>query len=505
MKHRNWIRTSLAVVMATGLATAPGYAQIPQGKSHKESFDQFRQRIKGDYKQFRETLLENYSDFLAGEWHEYKSLNGTVSDRTPKPKIQPHVKEKPEKPHNDKPSLPSVPSQPEKPSEIPVIKHPTPAPPTPPAEKPKSDSTADRFLFYNLPVQISHADYGIERKLYSNADYAAQWRSLDKQGVAETVVPGISTLARNAGLNGFLTFRLAEAYVNTKFADKDASSKTALLHYLLAHMGYDARLAITSDGTPMLLLPLDRTVHARTYLMLDRKKYYIFTPEGVDQSKIAGKPISTCRIPEELNQARDIDMLLGRLDIPFKGKAFDIQYGSLHISGEVNENLIPILYRYPQMQVSEYAKCNPDPKLRESVTGQIREQLADFDSDRKAEEFLGFMHRAFDYATDEDFHGFEKPYFIEETLYYPKNDCEDRAIFYTYFLWNSLGKEAQLITFPGHAAATVRLEKPVDGVSYRMNGETFWISDPTYTGSHTGMIMPPYRDTPPTVELTYGK
>lgn len=61
---------------------------------------------------------------------------------------------------------------------------------------------------------------------------------------------------------------------------------------------------------------------------------------------------------------------------------------------------------------------------------------------------LQFVQSGFSYATDDAFHGFEKPYFLEENLFYPKNDCEDRAIFYTYLLWNALGVENQLLCFP---------------------------------------------------------
>lgn len=477
-----------AVAAMAGFCPAVATAQKPQ----RESFEQFRERIKGDYDQFRQTLLDNYADFLAGEWHEYKSLNGTKADRTPKPRKLPQANpDRQNRPNSDK----SDNNQPSRPVKT--------TPPDTEVKAPKSDSSSDRFLLGTMAVQIPHADYSIERKLYSNNDYAAQWRELDRQQVADLVTPALRQLASSTGLNGYLTYKLAESYVNTRFAGYDPSSRISLLHYLLAHLGYDVRLASTASGVPMLLLPLDRTVHARTFLMMEGKKYYIFTADGTDQSAIAGQPISTCRIPEDLNDNRPVDMLLGPLNIPRKAHPFTISHGPLVLSGEVNENLMPLLYRYPQMEVSEYGKCNPDPELRESVTRQIREQLEGLPSDQAGEALLGFMQRAFKYATDEDNHGFEKPYFIEETLFYPLNDCEDRAIFYTYFLWHSLGKEAQLVTFPGHAAATVKLDSPIDGVSYDWRGDKFWISDPTYVGSHTGMVMPTYKDTKPKVEITY--
>ena len=166
---------------------------------------------------------------------------------------------------------------------------------------------------------------------------------------------------------------------------------------------------------------------------------------------------------------------------------------------------MPILYHYPQMPVEDFALSNVSPGLRENLTSQVRTQLSGIDGDAKVEALLKFMHNVFDYSTDEDFHGFEKPYFLEETLYYPKNDCEDRAIFYTWFLWNALGRKAQLITFPGHESATVEMDNPVEGTSYRFDGSVFYVSDTTFIVALTVMVMPAYIGRDPKVDYTFGK
>lgn len=494
MKTRAFAVATAAFLLSAGAV----HAQTPQtgNKNPRQgSYEEFRQRIHSDYKEFRRTILDNYADFLQGEWHEYKSLNGTRADKTPKPKKLPTADSTTTQVPKPNQTIPGPATMPE------------PAGPSgkTPDALPLSDPKADGFFFFGMPVKVSRYDYTIEPKLYSNNDYAAQWRSLDKQGVGEYVAPAILRVARDAGLNGWFTYNLVEAYADSKFPNADPTSRFSLVHYLMAQLGYDARIATTSSGIPMILLPFDKMVHARTFLVLDGKKFYIFTPEGTDQAKLAGEAISTCRIPSEINTNSDVDLTLGELKIPFKAVHFDRQYGALHLEGDINANIIPMLYRYPQMPLGDYALCNPQPGLREEVGRQIREQLGTLEPDAAVESLLGFMHRAFEYATDEEYHGFEKPYFIEETLFYPKNDCEDRAIFYTYYLWNSLAKPSQLVTFPGHAAATVQLEQPAGGTSYTADGKTWWISDPTYTGSHTGMVMPMFKAVAPTIERTFPK
>lgn len=369
--------------------------------------------------------------------------------------------------------------------------------------RPGSKASVEEFEFYGLPIQVPRVDFSITDKLYSNGDYAAQWRSLQKQEVAERVLPAMKNVASDAGLNDYLLYQLVNFYVDSKFPDADATSRMSTVHYLLAHLGYDARIATTGDGTPLLLIPFNQTIYSRTYLMMADKKYYVFEPEGFSLAKSGPQPIMTCRLPEGTDGGKSMDLRLGELRLPENPKKFDLAYGPLHLTGEVNENLMPVLYHYPQMPVSDFANSNIQPDLRRSLVKQMKEQLSGMSGDEAVAKLLEFMHSVFDYATDEDNHGFEKPYFLEEMLYYPKNDCEDRAIFYTYFLWNALGKPTQLISFPGHEAATVCLDTPVEGTAYDYDGETFYISDPTFIGSKTGMIMPTYRTTPPKIDYTF--
>lgn len=487
-------------------------AASASAQDKRQSFEEFRRGILNDYSDFRKTILDHYADFLNGEWHEYESLNGEKRDRNPKPRTVPTVKTpKPAAKPADKPDNTPGADKSDTPPQQPAqnakrVTEPTPGKPSHPSGPAvRPHANVDQFLFYQLPMQIPKIDFNISRRLAAPADYASHWMTLDHDKVARNVLPHIRQIASEAGFNDYLTFRLIEAYINAKFPDSDISSRMATVHYLLANMGYDARIAVTTSGTPLLLLPFKQTIYARNYMMTGDGdgKYYVFAPDDFDMSRMATERIMTCRIPSDLPRGNKFDLVLGRLNIPVQPKAFNFEYGPIHISGEVNENLMPILYKYPQMPVGDFAKSNPDPEMRRKIAAQIKSQLADKEGDEAVESLLAFMHNVFEYSTDEDFHGFEKPYFVEETLYYPKNDCEDRAIFYTYFLWNALGREAQLISFPGHEAATVMMDNPVEGTAYPFGTATFYISDPTYIGSKTGMVMPIYRTTPPTVDYTY--
>lgn len=426
----------------------------------------------------------------------------------PKPEVKPEPK--PEVKPEPKPEIKPEPKPEVKPEPKPEVK-PEPKPEVKPEQKPQPKPTPSlggnnfQFAFYDLPMEMVDINFNISNNLANPTDFANQWKNLEADKVGEKLLPSIKKQVQKIGLNDYLTYKYLESYVNSKFPNASESSRMALVHYLLVHLGYDARIAVTTKGTPLLLIPFKQTVYGKSYLSLQGNKYYIFPPEGRDVSSIFQEKVMTCQLPTGVDTGNTFDLVLGELNIPVKPKAFDLEYGKLHLTGEMNENLIPILYRYPQMPIEDYAKSNLQPALRKQLTQQVRDQLGGMPDDEGVEELLHFTQNAFQYATDDNYHGFEKPYFLEETLFYPKNDCEDRAIFYTYFLYNALDREAQLVSFPGHEAATVTLKNPKNGVSYQQNGKTFYISDPTYIGASSGMVMPSYMNVTPEVDYTYIK
>lgn len=494
----------LSVVAA--LAATGACAQSVRGESRSGSFEEYRKGLLEGYQGFRSTILEHYADFLNGEWHEYESLNGEKRYKSPKPKTAPMADTPADVAPAPAPRQDNVPAV--TPLPVPVRTpapeaEPEPEPAPDPAPAPGVDYSPVEFSFFDIPVQMPRIDFNIHRQLSSTADYGRQWKLLADGRVAQKAVPALKQLAEGLGLNDYLTFLLTKAYIEALFPEADDSSRFSAVHYLLANMGYGVRVAATSDGIPLLLVPFDRMVYGRTYMMVDGEKYYVFAPDSFNIDELGSKRIMTCKLPDNLDHGKALGLLVGELNLPYEPYNFEISNGPLTLRGELNRNIIPVLYRYPQMGVDGFAESVVQPALRAGLTEQIRSQLAALPADEAVEALLSFTQHAFEYATDEDYHGFEKPYFLEETLFYPKNDCEDRAIFYTYFLWNALGREAQLISFPGHESAGVTVDEPIKGASYRYNGTRFYISDPTYIGASTGMVMPEYRGSAPTVDFTY--
>ncbi|MBD5358844.1 MAG: hypothetical protein HDR88_17955 [Bacteroides sp.] len=539
------MKRELALFLVIAGCTAPSaMSQTPS------SFQQFRQSILDDFESFRKTILEHYADFLNGTWHEYEPLQPLKRDKTPKPMKVPNVKiskpstspqlptpkladlpsgSSPQVP-DDKSPLPTIPPAEEnlspivppeagkivppslkvKPdlgepllADLPAPKIPIPEFP-PVAEEPvmPEEQTVgkDPVNFYGMEILVPSIDFEIMKNFRSVGDYSRNWKIIEDQKVADSLLGALKPTMEKLGLNDYLAYEFLCAYMDSKFSEAAAAPKMSAVHYLLTHMGYNVRIASTTNtGDPLLLMPVNQTLYAKPSVTLAGQTYYIMSAPGVD---VMGQGIATCDLPKVADSGKKFDLIINGLNIPVKERAFEVKHGGLSLRGTLNENLMPIVYNYPQMNTADYALSELDGNLRADLVSQLKEQLKDKKPLAATNELLQFVQSGFKYATDDELHGFEKPYFLEENLYYPMNDCEDRAIFYTYMLWHALGLESELLFFPGHESAGVALPEDIKGTSYDHNGKRYYISDPTYIGSVTGMCMPQYSGTAPVIDLS---
>ncbi len=358
------------------------------------------------------------------------------------------------------------------------------------------------FDFYGMEAFIPEIDFKINKTLSGPEETGAHWATMAGQEGGMETARQLFGLAQQLGLNGYLTFRLAEAFVNQKFKDSDANSRMSAVHFLLSNMGYDARL-LKLDNVFTVMMPFDqKVVYATMSQTIDGRKYTILYPDGYEPPKGQSMRLMTCNLPSNA-LGKTSDLRLTGLSLPMKAKSFNMTNGNLTLQGEVNENIQKILHHYPQMPTGDFASSWVDSKLRENLVAQLKEQLAG-KSDREAvNALMALCHKGFNYSTDQDFHGFEKPYFLEENFIYDKNDCEDRAIFFSYLLWNALGLPCQLVQYPGHESATVAVDEDISGYFYNTDGTKYYSADPTYIGSTVGMVMKAFRTASPTVDKQY--
>lgn len=462
-----------------------------------DSYDKFRQQVMSDYQGFRKSVLDNYADYLNTVWKDFQTFKGVKRDETPKPTTPPDVKTKPAgKPTEDKPTVnvpkpekPVAPTKPVKPAQ-PVV----PATPIVPQAVPNVS-----FPFYGMSLKAPKLQCIHVGDTKPQA-VASVWKGYEQngmKGIAKTLQNNATTL----GLNDWFTYEMVHMCVDSQCKQMVANDRVLLKHYLLANMGYDIRLALMGEEF-MLLIGIQEQVYARRFTNVDGRRYYLFADDNTDNGK--GDRFFTCDLPKDVNLGSQFDMKINRgLNMASREKrSVKISWNNMEVTCEIDVKEMEMLRHYPQVDIPLYAKSVISPTLRESLLKQIKPYVEGLSERDAANKLLHFVQLAFAYATDGDQHGYEKTYFLEENFYYPKNDCEDRAIFYAFLVRNLLGLDVHLIQYPGHECTAVNFtDSTITGDGYISNGKTFIICDPTYIGASIGQCMPEYRKMTPMVQI----
>lgn len=105
------------------------------------------------------------------------------------------------------------------------------------------------------------------------------------------------------------------------------------------------------------------------------------------------------------------------------------------IKVKVNKNLIDFYNDYPittdskrsTIKFSRLAETPLSEEVKTQLYPQIKALMSGHDQLANVNSLLNWIQFGFDYKLDEKAWGEDRPFFPEETLYYPYCDSEDRA------------------------------------------------------------------------------
>lgn len=161
---------------------------------------------------------------------------------------------------------------------------------------------------------------------------------------------------------------------------------------------------------------------------------------------------------------------------------------------DVPKTLIDFYRTYPQCDYSVYFNATINNKVSSELLNTLSSYIKGKSEIEAANILINFVQTGFQYATDNEQFGYEKPFFVEELFYYPYCDCEDRSILYSYLIKNLLGLDVVLLDYPNHIATAVRFNENINGDYVIVNGQKYTVCDPTYIGANIGMTMPTYKN-----------
>ena len=374
-----------------------------------DDFQSFRNRVLSDYQGFRKRVLDDYATFLNGIWNDYEVFTGRKLRTEPKPVVQPKKDEDEPKPEpQDIVPEEVVPAEPVVEDNQPTPK-PTVIPPT----------TMVSFDWCGMTMQLPDAKISGNLNELSKESLVNYLEELNNSRLEMDVIPQIINVANACNFNDWCLFLFIESYVKKIKANANNNTRNFICWYLMVSFDFDVRISFNGPNL-FYLVPFKQIVYSRNYIKINDKPYYVWGEGNFD--KEAG--IYSPEIPE--NSGSSVNMVITKhLNIPYRAKKFTHTFSGRTLSVEVNENLIQVMKRFPQIPIPAYAVSKGDRKLRTQVLTQIKQFIQGMNELEAANFILQFI-QSFAYATDDEQFGYEKPFFVEEILapvyrYHPYN------------------------------------------------------------------------------------
>ncbi|MEG1564573.1 MAG: hypothetical protein RR365_12735 [Bacteroides sp.] len=293
---------------------------------------------------------------------------------------------------------------------------------------------------------------------------------------------------RQLALNDWAFYLLVEQVSHSMFDPCYEDMATVFRHFLLVQFGYDVRMARQGNEI-VLLVPFKEKVFARSFVKINAASYYVYCKRPVAETSLL-----TYEIPADKVQG-DLLSLVYSTPLNFPADRMKEcrvgEHTDCPVKVKLNSHLVDFYRDYPQMEVKNYPAVAVDKTFTASLLKSFAEYLKGKTPDEQLSALLKWTQSSFEYIRDEVQFGREKPFFVEENFFYPGNDCEDRAILFSYLVWHLLQIDVVLVEYEGHVATAVAIEGKGD--YFLLQGKKFLVCDPTYIHAGIGQSMPKYK------------
>lgn len=481
MKHLSFILFCILILGGTN-SSAQNFEEYK--RQQQESFNAFKQKNVEDYAAYRKRINEEFADFLKMNWEE-KDGNEPIPEPPKIPDIPPIV-------------LPEVDSNIPKDKKIDIkidiaVRPPEdePKPIAPIDYTPKPQEKTISFSFYGTDgiVRFDNSKKASLKGCKEN-DVSSFWKELSGENY-DNLLADCLNQKQELDLCDWAYFKMTEIVSQTIYGK--TNDAVVFQVWLLAQSGYNARLGRDNNNIH-LLLHTNEMIFNKPYWRLNNGLYFLLDGYNVDKMNIMGmsfpetKAVRLSVVTQNKFLSKDTE---GRL---LKSKKYPDAFAQI----VCNRNLLDFMNDYPSSAIEDsndtdwlkYAYTPLSKTAKDKLYPALMQQIEGKDEADAANILLNFVQTAFEYKTDNEVWGVERPFFPEETLYYPYCDCEDRAILFCRLVTDLMGLKTALIYYPGHLASAVQFRTDIKGDYFVIDGKRYLICDPTYINAPIGQTMP---------------
>ncbi len=346
-----------------------------------------------------------------------------------------------------------------------------------------------RFNYYSEPISLEY-DSGMEVLLsndVSEEGFQRFYYDLENTNYHATLGE-FHKYRKKLKLNDWLYYVLVRQATEKIFQHKNENYKTLFCWFMLHKSGYKVQLNYLHKQVMLSVFSKDKV-----YDMPVRKHQDgWFVDLTTYHKREVKRQLTTYGSKFKLNNSGNAFSFkltelpkLSRPEIISKKLAF-VHDDKLHtIKVDLNKNIIHIMYRYPELSVTEHAKVPLSIRAYATLMtslGKLIKGKSDYEAARL---LLSFTRQARDYKTDKDAYKLRNVTFApEETLFYKYSDCEDRSVLFSYLVKELLGLDVILLDYPEHATTAVLFDKSYGVKPIVYKGRKYTLCDPTGPGNY---------------------
>ncbi len=466
-----------------------GIAMMGHAQNFEDAFDAFVKQNKQSFNQFADSINRQFAEAMEANIRTFTGEQPKMRDPKPKPVKLPEA-EKKDVP-KELPSLPKpAPAENKEPIKEPA--KPTPSPAESPVESvtpPSEQLNWTEFDLFGDNIRYVKKTFPERMKGISPKDVSAFWIRLSECDY-EPMLQQCLDAQKSRGFNDWAVYQLVLELANQTYP-RLYNEQAVMAVFLLNQLGLEAKVGFGNVHL-FCLLAVVQQLYGLSFADIAKNRYYIFELNPAYVNRDGSFSFRTYDVPFP-KPTQGLDMNVSQ---PLKSAEFpDIIDSAINISN----NMIELFSTYPQVDIAVYANARTSDVFCKSVEKVFKPYLRDL-SDVEAVDFLlTYVQYSFEYASDNDQFGYEKPFFCEENYYYPQNDCEDRCVLFAFLVRHLLHLDVVLIDYPRHIATAVHFREDVPGSSVMHSGKRYVICDPTYIGASVGVEMPQFTPNDRTV------
>lgn len=337
------------------------------------------------------------------------------------------------------------------------------------------------FTFLHQQVTLPYEsgfDNIFEPITWSNRAVQLIGEQIEQLARNEIITEAVLQKSQELDLKGWPLYLFFKKASEEILFEKSQQTQALLVAYLLNSSGYELAVAIQNNEL-LLIIRTQSDVYGKLIQEINGKQYFCLNSNPENWGVLVDPFSSNGTAPFNLS----LDFTQPQLFAPLQKEVlFNFSDSVYRFEVITNGNLPTLMDEHPLIQPETYFKTSLSPLLTNSLIPQLQTAMEGMKTEEKVTFLMAFTRSAFEYKTDQEGYGRNRPMIAEEVFVNPFSDCEDRAAL--FYQLNDLLLDLPLVVldYPNHISigiAAHTLEVDQDTPTIQINQQSYYYCDPT--------------------------